>query len=65
MASIGFYPNNLAYTYNDAVVSLIVGTFVYGLLAIYLDQVMPNEFGSHRHPLFFLKCLKSRQNVAD
>lgn len=42
MSTLGFFPNNIAYTYEDAVFSLSVGAFVFMLLALYLDQVLPN-----------------------
>jgi ATP-binding cassette subfamily A (ABC1) protein 3 len=33
-----------------------VNLVTYILLALYLDQVFPNEWGSKKHPLFFLPC---------
>lgn len=60
LASIGFAPNGLIFTYEDAIVSLISGIFVFAILAIYLDLVIPNEFGSNRPYLFFLKCFNKK-----
>ncbi|CAD8103132.1 unnamed protein product [Paramecium primaurelia] len=33
---------------------LLFDIIFYGLLAQYLDQVVPNEYGTNKHPLFFL-----------
>lgn len=33
---------------------LVADIFVYGILYLYLDEVLPNEYGTHKHPLFFL-----------
>jgi ATP-binding cassette subfamily A (ABC1) protein 3 len=35
-----------------------VNIIIFGLLAVYLDQVIPNEFGKKRHPLF---CIRRAQ----
>ena len=35
----------------------IISIFVFLVLGLYIDQVVPNEFGAKRHPLFFLPCL--------
>ncbi|KAL4429304.1 hypothetical protein ABPG74_002290 [Tetrahymena malaccensis] len=35
-------------------ISFFLNIFVFGILFLYLDQVFPNEFGSKKHPLFFL-----------
>ena len=29
------------------------------IIALYLDQVFPNDFGAKRHPLFFIPFLNS------
>jgi hypothetical protein len=51
-------PNLVAYNfvmpYEQGVITLIVSALVWTLLALYLDEVVPNEMGSHRHPLFFI-----------
>lgn len=36
---------------------MFVNIIIFGLLAFYLDQVFPNEFGKKRHPCFFFPCL--------
>jgi hypothetical protein len=33
---------------------LAINAAVYGVLALYLDNVLPGEHGSPKHPLFFL-----------
>jgi hypothetical protein len=42
------------FSYSQAIVTLIVITPIYILLALYLEQVIPSELGTHKHPLFFL-----------
>ena len=42
---------------------LIVDMVVYFLLYIYLDQVLPNEYGTHKHPLFFIQCLWKKKKT--
>lgn len=42
--------NNYAIWY--ALVSFIVNAIVYLILTWYLDQVVPNEWGAKKHPLF-------------
>ncbi|EAR99563.1 ABC transporter family protein (macronuclear) [Tetrahymena thermophila SB210] len=37
---------------------------VFAILAVYLDQVIPNEFGRKRKPLFFLDCFLKKNKVA-
>jgi len=34
---------------------------VMAVLAWYLDQVFPNEFGLKRHPLFIFGCFKPKK----
>jgi ATP-binding cassette subfamily A (ABC1) protein 3 len=36
--------------------------FVNLILALYLDQVFPNEFGAKKHPLFFLPIFRKEKN---
>ena len=36
-----------------ALLMLVLDAAIYGVLAWYLENVMPSEFGSHRSPLFF------------
>ncbi|KAG5189427.1 hypothetical protein JKP88DRAFT_176875 [Tribonema minus] len=40
---------------------LVFDFFLYGLLAWYLDKVLPRQFGTPRHPLFFLRCCRRRR----
>lgn len=38
---------------------MLISLAVFIILFLYLDQVIPNEFGNKKHPLFCLKkCLK-------
>ena len=48
---------NLGFTINDSIFMLVGETFVYFMLYVYLNQVMPNEYGTHKSPLFFLDCI--------
>lgn len=48
---------NFDYTYEDAIIALSLSSVIYLVLAIYLEQVLPNEKGTNKHPLFFLKNL--------
>lgn len=54
------------FTPNDAIVLLIIDTFFYIVLYFYLDEIIPNEYGVSKHPLFFIKDLfkskRSRSN---
>lgn len=46
---------------NDALIMLIADVFIYFILYIYMDLVLPNEYGIKKHPLFFIKdCFKSK-----
>ncbi|EAR92762.2 ABC transporter family protein (macronuclear) [Tetrahymena thermophila SB210] len=53
-----FYQNgNLISSYyssSDAIIQLSFMIFVYIILYFYLDQVIPNEYGVSKHPLFFV-----------
>jgi ATP-binding cassette subfamily A (ABC1) protein 3 len=33
---------------------IVVNILLFGILAVYLDQVLPNEYGKKRHPLLCL-----------
>lgn len=33
------------------------------LFYLYFDMVLPNEFGNQLHPLFFLKCFRTRNQT--
>ncbi|CAD8056529.1 unnamed protein product [Paramecium primaurelia] len=35
---------------------------IYAFLYYYLEQVLPNEYGTNKHPLFFLGCKYQTQN---
>lgn len=54
---------SMNYTYEAAAFTLAATAIGYTLIAFYLDQVLPNELGIKKHPLFFLKCFgRSEQN---
>jgi ATP-binding cassette subfamily A (ABC1) protein 3 len=42
---------------------------IYNILYIYFDQIVPNEYGTNKKPLFFLqgfkKCFKKRSILDD
>lgn len=38
-----------------AIWMLVADIFIYFLLYLYLDQIMPNEYGISKHPLFILR----------
>lgn len=40
------------YTITTAIVSLICNIIFWGLLTLYLDQIVPNEWGAKKHPCF-------------
>lgn len=35
----------------------LVSIFVYLILALYFDMVIPGEYGAKKHPLFIFPCL--------
>jgi len=43
------------YCIGYAVISFILNIVVYSILTWYLDQVVPNEWGAKKHPLFCFK----------
>ncbi|CAD8050496.1 unnamed protein product [Paramecium sonneborni] len=49
------YPNNLAG------LQLAIQLVVYFILFIYFEQVIPNEYGIAKHPLFFLKISQNKK----
>ena len=53
------------YTLATAVVSFICNAIFWGLLSIYLDQVVPNEWGAKKHPCFCCVGNKNEQNAVD
>lgn len=42
--------------------ALYVTAFVYMVLALYLNQIVPQQFGVAKHPLFFLEGIIERVN---
>lgn len=42
------------FNYQRGVITLLLQIPVYIILSLYLDIVVPNELGTHKHPLFFL-----------
>jgi ABC-type multidrug transport system fused ATPase/permease subunit len=46
--------NDGQFSFNTVLFMMWADFFIYGFLAWYLDQVIPHEFGSTQHPLFFL-----------
>ncbi len=48
---------DLNFTYEEALTMLGITTVGYTLLAIYLDLVWPNEMGTNKHPLFFIRWI--------
>jgi len=46
-------------------VALLISTIYHYALALYVDVVMPREFGVTRHPLFFLAPLKKLVGMKD
>jgi ATP-binding cassette, subfamily A (ABC1), member 3 len=43
-----------SFTYGRANATLALQFVIYTTLALYLEQVLPSESGTHKHPLFFL-----------
>lgn len=46
--------NIYTFSISDYYMMLAIDFFAYLLLYVYLDQVLPNEYGTNKHPLFFL-----------
>lgn len=42
------------YSYSRAIPTLLLSFVIYTLLALYLSEILPNEMGTQKHPLFFL-----------
>ncbi|KAK5574544.1 hypothetical protein RB653_009797 [Dictyostelium firmibasis] len=57
----GLCPALSAYTWDFEVSRILfwlfIDTIVYLILAVYLDKVLPREFGVPSHPLFFIKSI--------
>ena len=66
MSAIAFIdPNSFPppnFSYSDSILSLSIGGIIFMVLALYLDQVWPNEMGTNKSPLFFLDCFKKPRN---
>jgi len=45
----------------SCIVLLYVGAVLYLVIGLYLDAILPQEFGVPKHPLFFLDSLKPRK----
>lgn len=58
-SNVGLMYNN--YQATTGIAFLVFNIVLWLTLGIYLDQVFPNEFGSKRHPLFFLDCFFSKK----
>lgn len=57
---IGNYSVKTAYDF------MVLNMFFWMFLALYLDQVFPNEFGQKKHPLFFIRWIwKKNQKVQE
>lgn len=56
--------NDGLFNFNTVLFMMWADFFIYGFLAWYLDQVIPHEYGTPQHPLFFLSfrfwCPRSR-----
>lgn len=46
--------SNFDIGFRQSVLTFIITTFFYVIFALYLDEVIPNEMGTHKHPLFFI-----------
>jgi ABC-type multidrug transport system fused ATPase/permease subunit len=56
--------NDGQFSFNTVLFMMWADFFIYGFLAWYLDQVIPHEFGSTQHPLFFLSKRYPDGNLA-
>lgn len=61
VSNIAFIPsnssnlsNNFNLGFQQGSITFVITSISFILLALYLDEVIPNEMGTHRHPLFFL-----------
>ena len=54
LSKIAFGGLPFDFSYQRGVVTLALMIPIYTLIAMYLDLVVPNELGTHKHPLFFL-----------
>jgi ATP-binding cassette subfamily A (ABC1) protein 3 len=54
--------NPIVFSINSSLMMLCVDTVLYFTLYVYLDQVLPNEYGTHKHPCFLFKGLFRRKH---
>ncbi|EAR84995.3 transporter family ABC domain protein (macronuclear) [Tetrahymena thermophila SB210] len=52
------YSNLLYFTLGDALVVITIMSVFYFVAYLYCDQVIKTEYGTHKHPLFFLDFFK-------
>jgi len=45
---------------NDCILSLYIGALIFLILGIYLHEVIPQEYGIRKHPLFIFDCFFKR-----
>lgn len=57
------YDFGFNFTYSQAIITLLIDFAVFTLLALYLNEIIPNEMGTHKHPLFFLGCGRKDSRV--
>jgi ATP-binding cassette subfamily A (ABC1) protein 3 len=52
--NMNFFPTSIyeAYSFNSSLIQIICSYIIYLLLFLYFDQVIPNEYGIAKHPLF-------------
>lgn len=62
---INQYDPPINYEYTDGILMLIATSIIFMILALYLEQVLPNELGSNKSPLFFLNFLKRNKKTND
>jgi ATP-binding cassette subfamily A (ABC1) protein 3 len=46
---------NIQFSNNSALLMMLFDLVLYFTLYVYLDNVIPNEYGTHKSPFFFLK----------
>lgn len=46
--------STIDFSTTDYYCMLAVDIFLFSILYLYLDQVLPNEYGTNKHPFFFL-----------
>jgi hypothetical protein len=53
---------DLPFSKQKGFIMLAGEVIVYFLVFLYLEQVIPNENGTHKHPLFFMKRSNKSKN---